>query len=482
MVGPMSGSPMQKNEAKDGALDCRGPRGSKSSSPGLVDNPSQIARWRSILERYMEKNPAFQPLMIQLDNGDLHSPRDIMRALAKASPDSSGFRAIADEIIQSVEANEKFLFTKASIFQQLAVHGSSMDAAALADLMDLSRPLGLDAEQTANMQNLADNIAKQNGLGSVDSSLNFMANPANPASQPIAADAAQTIAQQNPSFPQAADQSPIEFENERYNKKAGNGASTTTERSSSPVSSVHGPSSAESDFAGFMMVREAQAKASGPAAHELTTLERSALSLDRKEETSESTRISDQDKQSALSDGGKPNEYMIDLQSKDPIERLKFFFANMLGIQPSNDSDDKGGSDTFPKGPPSCPPIKVQTATTAEAQEPKEKTIRAAVVLQPMEPLTFRLRQGRFVTASSLALTPPALSQDRTVSPVAGKVSQKPAEKTGGPQIDPKKTSPVSVIPSSTPRKKNTDAKPIESKMVAKQKAEAKKKDIRKKL
>jgi len=349
----------------------------------------------------MEKNPAFQPLMIQLDTGELHSPRDLMRALAKASPDSSSFRAIADEIIQSMEANERFMFTKASIFQQLAVHGSSMDAAALANLLDLSRPLGLDAEQTANMRNLADNIAKQNGLGSVDDNLNFMNNAANPVPQPNPAEAAQTNAQQNPIFSQDADPSPIEFENERYNRKANNGASTTMDRSSSPNSSVHGPSSAESDFAGFMMVREAQAKSSGPAPHELTTLERSALSIDRKQESNESTLISGADKQSSLSDSAKPNEYMIDLQSKDPIERLKFFFANMLGIQPSNDLDDKGGSDTFPKGPPSCPPIRMQTATTVEIQKPQEKTNRSAVVLQPMEPLTFRLRQGRFVTAST---------------------------------------------------------------------------------
>jgi len=474
----MSGPPIQKNGIKDGTADCRGPRGSRSSASGLVDNPAQVARWRAIAERMIEKYSVFSPVIILFDSNQIQIEKDVMKSLGMQCPDPVLFRSAYNDFISQLPPEERLNFVKPFIFQIMHIHGKSLSASELLECLETLHSLGLNDKQKENAIKDFSEHWIANGNPPINVSADLVPTDAN--GNTLSSASYGIVATAQSSIPNQQNQS-IEFENERYNRKADDNGPSIVIHSSSSESIARDTISGGTDFTRFVMVREAQAKSSGPAAHELTTLERSALSLDRKQDSNESARISDQGKQSALSDSAKPNEYMIDLQSKDPIERLKFFFANMLGIQPSNELDDKGGSDTFPKGPPSCPQIRAPSIAVVEGQKPQEKTIRAAVVLQPMEPLTFRLRQGRFVTASSLALTPPALSQDKTVSPVAGKDSQKSAEKIGGPQIDPKKTSPVSVMPASTPKKKKADAGSIESKMVAKQKAETKKKDIRKK-
>jgi len=380
------------------APERRRPRGGSGGRDCMVDSP---ARWRTIVEQNAKNAPVFQSLLTQMDDDQIHSPRDLMKSLAKLCPDSTSFRSMADRFLESLDGSEKFPFAKAALFQDISIHGKSMDAATLASRLAAASSLGLNSEQMESMHSLADRVASENGHGRVDADLRLIDNNGNfvvcavsdpaPLVQPAAPP--DLVQVQITSF-ETPNRDPVAFQ--------------TPLQSDSPGGT---PLSNEGDLSRFVNTREIQSRAGSPADNGLTVLERAVLMQERKEDAlrsgvdNEGIRNRETQKQTNLS--GSPESFgPADAVQQNPFDRLKSFFGVVLGGTQENRSDDEnqGRPHPPPKGPFSGSSLSMGASANPRKQEEikKQKTQQAFASLQPPEPLTFRLRGGRFISTPPL--------------------------------------------------------------------------------
>jgi len=405
--------PRQESRSRDDAgslaQECRGAKGPRVRGSGLVDGLSNTGPWRAIAERLVESYAVNRDLLVLFDNNEIQSAKDFMKALGKRCDDASAFRALADMAIQGLPSEDKFAFTKAARFQEMSLFRDTINAQQLASCLHDLDNLGLKNEQRDNAMKLASEIGSKQGFGTVDS--NLVLNSA-------AGDAVQLALQAKEPVPS---QDPVSRSFEFENKSMQQPSPQTLSRS---VFSGESMSNDHPDLTRFMIARDTQMRANGPAEKALTTLESAALMGERKE--SSGMPVPDMDagiqgkygqnqgygpangspldrpvldgKQDERS--GSPDKSSI---SDEAIERIKSFFANALGIERRQPFDRDDGPDFQGKGPSSSPPIKCVQASQPTKVSAASVRKAFALPLQPPEPLTFRLRGGRFVTANSVA-------------------------------------------------------------------------------